>query len=349
MPYRRGNKWLGQVKTRNGTYQRKTFLTKKEAVEWEVAERKRVHYQDHQAESKIPSACLLDWANRYLAFAESKFVRKTWEEKRWIIKRFLKHQGASLGVDELTPGRVLDYLQVQARTRSGHAANKDRKNLVAAWNWGIKYMGLSPPNPCLVERFPEQRQDRYVPPPEDFWKVYNAADNEPDRIMLLAYLHLAARRSELFGLRWQDVDFDGSRVRLYTRKRRDGTLEYDWLPLTPELRAALQRLHQKQESDWVFPEPETGKPYLYRQHFMRRLCMKAGVKPFGFHAIRHLTASILAKEDVSMIDIKGVLRHRNLATTERYITRLSSLRPALQVLSSGRNIYHQEPPNRTTK
>ncbi|MEW6594939.1 MAG: site-specific integrase [Thermodesulfobacteriota bacterium] len=210
-------------------------------------------------------------------------------------------------------------------------------------------MGLSTPNPCLVERFPEQRQDRYVPPPEDFWKVYNAADNEPDRAMLLAYLHLAARRSELFGLRWDDVDFDERKVRLYTRKRRDGSLEYDWLPMTKELHEALHRLHQQRltECEWVFPEPETGKPYLYRQHFMRRLCLRAGVKPFGFHAIRHLTASILAKANVSMVEIKGILRHCNLATTERYIGRLSSLRPALEVLASGG--YHQEPPNRTTK
>ncbi len=45
-----------------------------------------------------------------------------------------------------------------------------------------------------------------------------------------------------------------------------------------------------------------------------------------------------------MIDIKEILRHRNLATTERYIKRLSSLRPAMQVLSSGGK-YHLEPPN----
>ncbi|MGV1098716.1 tyrosine-type recombinase/integrase [Thiovibrio sp. JS02] len=294
------------------------------------------------------TVCLLDWATRYLAYAESKFVAKTWDEKKSALKGFLKHQGPSLSVEALTPGKVLDYLQVQAQARSGYAANKERKNLVAAWNWGMKYMGLPAPNPCLVDRFPEQRHDRYVPPEEDFWKVYKAADNERDRIMLLAYLHLAARRSELFGLRWQDVDFEEAKVRLYTRKRRDGSLEYDWLPMTDELHEALQRLHEQRIGEWVFPEPETGKPYLYRQHFMRRLCKRAGVAPFGFHAIRHLTASILAKSNVPMVDIKEILRHRNLATTERYIKRLSSLRPALQVLCHGGK-YHQEPPNPTTK
>lgn len=341
MPYKRGTKWLGQVLVKNGKFRRRTFPTKKAAIEWEVEERKRV---EDPIQAETPSVCLIDWATQYLAFAQSKFVRKTCDEKHYVLKRFLKHQDGMLSVDELTPGKVLNYLQGQAVARSGHAANNERKNLVAAWNWGIKYMELPSPNPCLVDRFPEQRHDRYVPPEEDFWRVYNAADNERDRIMLLAYLHLGARRSELFGLRWQDVDFEEARARLYTRKRRDGTLEYDWLPMTKELHEALLRLSQQQQGEWVFPEPETGMPYLYRQHFMRRLCQRAGVKPFGFHAIRHLTASILAKSNVPMIDIKEILRHRNLATTERYIKRLSSLRPSMQVLSSGYN-YHLEPPN----
>jgi integrase len=77
----------------------------------------------------------------------------------------------------------------------------------AAWNWGIKYLGLPTDNPCLVERFPEIKQPRYVPSEKDFWKVYKAAWTEQDAIMLLSYLHLAARKSELFRLKWVDVDF----------------------------------------------------------------------------------------------------------------------------------------------
>jgi integrase len=50
------------------------------------------------------------------------------------------------------------------------------------------------------------------------------------------------------------------------------------------------------------------------------------------HAIRHLTASILAKANVPMIDIKTTLRHKNPATTERYIQRLETVRQALRVL-----------------
>jgi integrase len=128
-----------------------------------------------------------------------------------------------------------------ATPTSWYAANKDRKNLVAAWNWGMKYMDPPLPgsNSCLVERMPEIRQPRYVSPEEDFWKVYEVAEGQ-DKVMLLAFLHLAARRSEIFRITWADVDFENSRIRLWTRKRQVGTYEYDWLPMTQELRKSLR-------------------------------------------------------------------------------------------------------------
>jgi len=68
----------------------------------------------------------------------------------------------------------LAYMSGQAESRSGYAANKERKNLIAAWNWGRKY--IDPPlpdkNPFCVERMPEKRTPRYVPSEEDFWKVF---------------------------------------------------------------------------------------------------------------------------------------------------------------------------------
>jgi integrase len=67
---------------------------------------------------------------------------------------------------------------------------------------------------------------------------------------------------------------------------------------------------------------------------MKSLCKRAGVKHFGFHAIRHLTASILAQANVPMVTIQAILRHKHLTTTERYIRGMEPVRPALKVLSN---------------
>jgi integrase len=174
---------------------------------------------------------------------------------------------------------------------------------------------------------PEVRKPRYVPPEEDFWKVYAVAEGQ-DNVMLLALLHLGARRGEIFRLTWADVDFANSRVRLWTRKRTGRTFDYDWLPMTGEHRKALmgwweQRPVKDQPQVFLcldqaeFCRDYYGKLFLCRIHLMKRLCDLAGVTQFGFHTIHHLSASILFKLGYGVGVIQSILRHRSPITTER--------------------------------
>ena len=154
-----------------------------------------------------------------------------------------------------------------------------------------------------MDKFPEIRSQRYIPPEEDFWAVHDKAEGQ-DKLMMLTALHLAARRSEIFGLTWTDVDFGTNQICLWTRKRKGGHRESDWLPMTTELRQMMVNWWEQRplkDVSHVFMcleelpclEGRFGQPFVERGKFMSRLCKAAKVKPFGFHAIRHLTASIL--------------------------------------------------------
>ena len=56
-----------------------------------------------------------------------------------------------------------------------------------------------------------------------------------------------------------------------------------------------------------------------RDHFMLDKCRRLGIKPFGFHSIRHLRASILFRKNCPIAVIQKILRHRNPMTTTRYL------------------------------
>jgi integrase len=57
---------------------------------------------------------------------------------------------------------------------------------------------------------------------------------------------------------------------------------------------------------------------------MKGLCKRAGVKEFGFHALRRYVASVLADtHKVSAKTIQRILRHRNVMTTEKYIQNIN--------------------------
>jgi len=55
---------------------------------------------------------------------------------------------------------------------------------------------------------------------------------------------------------------------------------------------------------------------------MPTLCRLAGVKHFGFHAIRRLAATILAYEGLDIPSVQAVLRHKNPNTTASCIKSL---------------------------
>ena len=330
MPYydKERGLWIGQVR-QNGRKFKKQFPTKGQAKKWEI--------EFQQVPDQAPLTFTISWldfATRYLDYSQTKFVLKTYKEKQSAFRSLFRSVSPDKPVSDPTKSEVLEHFSVLSKARSGNAVNKDRKNLIAAWRWGQSYLeGFPSKNPFDVERFPEKRHPRYIPTIQDFWKVCEAAESEQDRCMLMCYLYFAARRNEVFSLKREDIDLKRRKVRLYTRKRKDGALEFDWIPIADQLFPVLKEHVQNiAPAAWVFPNPATGLPYFERGKWMRRLCSCSGVKPFGLHAIRHLTASLLSERNAPLIDIKTILRHRKITTTERYIHQLSSCRASLAFL-----------------
>lgn len=332
--------WTGQVKL-NGKKVKKRFKLKSEAKAWEVTQKQgpnsfspeMIRLDSEQPSSKTGNSktTVVEWAEKYLFYSQKKHSAAWHKEKSAAFERFLTFVGLDFCIEDISKGKALDYLLSQIGSerkdkanlsRTGGGVNNDRKHLISGWNWGMEYMEprLPAPNPFVVERMSQEKRDRYVPPEEDFWKVYDHAIGQ-DKVLLLAFFHLAARQQEILRLRWkEDVNFQKRQIRLSTRKREDGSLEYDWLAMPEDLAEVLAFHLKHAQSEWVFPNPETGLPYIDPRKLIRRLCMQAKVKPFGFHGIRHLVASLLAqRSDVSLQEIQKLLRHKKITTTAIYI------------------------------
>jgi len=120
-------------------------------------------------------------------------------------------------------------------------------------------------------------------------------------------------------------------------------MSYEHLPMSEALHDDLWwwwNHRPIRESPYVFPNTHPlhfGKPYTSRHHFLKTLCARAEVPPFGFHALRRYVASVLADtHKVSAKTIQRVLRHKNLSTTERYIKKINQDLAATMELLSGK-------------
>jgi integrase len=78
-----------------------------------------------------------------------------------------------------------------------------------------------------------------------------------------------------------------------------------------------------------------GRPFRYRIHFLQRLYDRTGVTRFGFHSIRHPTASTFYRLGHDVATVQAILRHKSPNTTECYLRSLGveDVRHALNDLS----------------
>ena len=328
MPYfdRKRKKWRGEVKKNRKKYaSSKLYSTKTEAKDWETNKReelKNTEQEKIQTDMDLKTVC-----NLYLDFSKLKHSKKTHSEKKKLCKDILSMWG-NIDLEEVSPAMVVKYLTTRAQETSNNAWNKDRKNLLAMFNWLMNVHGVIRNPIVCVERLAEDRKMEYLPPAEDIDKVIMAAHGQ-DRIMLTSYYYTFARRSELFDWTWDDLNFGKEWYRLWTRKRLNGDRQVDYFPMPKDSelykQLSWQWEHRDKNSPYVFTNPKSGQKYTQRRRFLAGLCKRAEVKPFGFKAFRKFGPSVLNDvHKVSKKKLQRLLRHNSQTTTEIYLKNIDN-------------------------
>lgn len=186
--------------------------------------------------------------------------------------------------------------------------------------------------------------------------------SQDSRYALVYRLALSAglRLGELLGLRWEDVDFDNSVIRIRrqlqvvdgvrTLRELKTPKSRRTIPLPASLMQALreQRNNQRIErlqagGKWVphwelvFMTP-TGTPVsdaTLRRDF-QRASKEAGLEGLRFHDLRHSAASFMAAQGVHMSATQAILGHSQVTTTAQIYThvQIESMRDAITDLDT---------------
>lgn len=314
MAYKMKNgRWRGE-RVHDGARKTKVFDSKREAYQWEASLRPKDFAPPPPTET-IPTA--LSLATEYLDYCKAEMGRRTYEEKAFHFKKLFASMEPDTPFQDIPAKTVYDILRDRASV-SGHAANRCRKDLLAWGHWAKKIYKIDSLEAFDQPKFRADETPRHVPTEEEFWKVYHVADPN-EQVFLLTMLHTGARRGELVRLQWSDIDFKARTIRLSTRKRTGG-LTSAVIPLTEQASQALTKHKQVALRGLsVFTHDDGSSFSRDIERIMGKLSRAAGVKPFGFHAVRHLSASILGRAGVPLPTIQAILRHQNATTTSRYL------------------------------
>jgi integrase len=165
--------------------------------------------------------------------------------------------------------------------------------------------------------------------PEEVLALVRAAESEQDAAIFLTAAFTGLRRGELVALRWRDVDFPGSVIRVsgsYSEGHltRPKSNKVRAVPMAPEVGTALARLGQRErwtaDDDLVFPGV-TGA-YLDASALYRRFmstARRAELRRLRFHDLRHTFGTTMAANPkVDTRRLQEWMGHADISATLRY-------------------------------
>ncbi|WP_205695658.1 site-specific integrase [Conexibacter sp. SYSU D00693] len=317
-----GPAWTGRGRPANG------YVTKRTAEAWlrEVLDEARERWVPG---SKAHEATFADAAAEWLRYCEQDRGCKpsTMRSYRGSLNGRLLPAFGAMKVGDITPlhiERWLAQLPVSPRSK-----NKMLIEMHGVFRRAQKVYGLRDNPAAQVERLRAPRRlDLQVLEPEEVQALVRAAACEQDAAIYLTAAYTGLRRGELLALRWRDVDFAGSTVRVRASfcagvesTPKSGKVRA--VPLAPDVAATLARLGQRErwtaDDDLVFVGELGG--YLDGSALRRRFNIaleRAGLRRLRFHDLRHTFGTrMIAKADI--LRVKEWMGHADVQTTMRYL------------------------------
>jgi len=127
---------------------------------------------------------------------------------------------------------------------------------------------------------------------------------------VLLALHTGMRRGEVWGLKWDDVDFLNEKIliqRSYTGPTKNGKSRY--VPMSSIVKSTLGIRYPFKNSQHIISDCFDPNPLL------KAICKKSNIPIVTFHALRHTFATLALEAGRSPKKVQEVLGHSALSTT----------------------------------
>jgi len=216
-----------------------------------------------------------------------------------------------------TRERIAD-IETNNKKKSQSTLNRYLAALSVVLSYAVRELEWLEVNPVSkVSKLPEPRgRVRYLSDTEREKLLYAAKESKNPYIypVILLGITTGARKMEIMGLRWSDVDLFAQRAVLHDTKNG----ERRGLPLVEPALTELKKLYAtRRKSEFVFPSRDGMQPFDIKRGW-DAVINAAGIEDFHFHDLRHTCASYLAMNGATMGEIAAVLGHKTLQMTKRY-------------------------------
>ena len=175
-------------------------------------------------------------------------------------------------------------------------------------------------NPCAgLSKFPEHSRERFLRGDElpAFFAAFNALAEGAFKDFVALALYTGARRGNVLGMRWADVDLHAGLWSIPATASKSGK------PMTlPLTRRALDVLERRRAADpqgaFAFPADSKSEHMTPPKKQWAAFVKAAKLEDFRFHDLRRSAGSWAAMTGASLPIIGKALGHKSAASTEIY-------------------------------
>ncbi|MFA5462301.1 MAG: tyrosine-type recombinase/integrase [Sulfurimonas sp.] len=246
---------------------------------------------------------------------------KSYETNISIFKNHLLPKYKNTPMDEISKASIMKLHSdmVVKKKLAPATANKVLIFLSSAFNIAIdlEIEGVSEnPTKGIKEYKLNNAKERYITK-EEANRLLEAINSTEQNIHLKYIIPMliltGARRGEVLKAKHEDFNLNQMTWTIPTTKNGKKRI----LPITPQLLELYNKI-PRDDSEYLFASPVTGKPYVSIYNSWNSARTKAGLKDVRMHDLRHSFASALVNNGRSLYEVQTLLGHSTSTMTQRY-------------------------------
>lgn len=252
----------------------------------------------------------------YLPHSEQHKRSHAADESKYRVH--LKAKFGHMLLTEIRQADINNYLLDFAKTHRPATRNRHHMLLRSVFNLAVE-MELIEANPCQkVKQVAENNIRRDFMTKPEMTRFFKALAEESNVVAASAieFIALTAlRRNEALTAKWNA--FDPVRKQLHLPVTKNGKERY--VPLSDDAVKVIERMKRYKTGEYIFPGKDSTKPLNNPTKCLKRVLKAAGItSDLCIHSLRHNWASQAVMSGVPMYDVKELLGHSNIASTQRY-------------------------------
>lgn len=272
----------------------------------------------HHHPTPLPAKKLSEFIQDYRAYSKANKSLKTTDIDTRSLKSFLKIVGNTF-LRSITTLDVEQFKMKRVEQISKTSVNIELRTCKAAFNVAVRW-GYLEKNPFIgVKQLRIARKERRYLTKDDINQLLRSI-REPwfyDAIVLA--VNTGMRRGELVHLTWHDVNLE-TRV-ILIRNREDFVVKGGKGRTIPMNGTVYQMLSNKQRVCEYVLTGANGSQLcpIFLAKRLKRYVRELGLDPkLHFHNFRHTFATLLVQDGVPIYELKELLGHKDVQTTQIY-------------------------------